>query len=104
MTVGFLHSLLTVVFSHFGLTVVFSYTRLTVVFVCPPEGGLGSSWLKHALKQRPPVVFFTFPTDCCFFSFGLTVVFYILNWLFFFTFNTDDCRFFTFQLSVIIIS
>ena len=22
--------------------------------VCPPEGGLGSSWLKHALKQRPP--------------------------------------------------
>jgi hypothetical protein len=22
-------------------------------FVCPPEGGLGSSWLKHALKQRP---------------------------------------------------
>jgi hypothetical protein len=23
-------------------------------FVCPPEGGLGSSWLKHALKQRPP--------------------------------------------------
>jgi hypothetical protein len=23
-------------------------------FVCPPEGGLGSSWLKHALKQRSP--------------------------------------------------
>jgi hypothetical protein len=28
---------------------------LFVVFVCPPEGGLGSSWLKHALKQRPPI-------------------------------------------------
>jgi hypothetical protein len=24
-------------------------------FVCPPEGGLGSSWLKHALKQRSPI-------------------------------------------------
>jgi hypothetical protein len=24
------------------------------VFVCPPEGGLGSSWLKHASKQRSP--------------------------------------------------
>ena len=23
-------------------------------FVCPSEGGLGSSWLKHALKQRSP--------------------------------------------------
>jgi hypothetical protein len=23
-------------------------------FVCPPEGGLGSSWLKHALKERSP--------------------------------------------------
>jgi hypothetical protein len=25
-----------------------------MVFVCPPEGGLGSSWLKHASKQRSP--------------------------------------------------
>ena len=25
-----------------------------VFFVCPPEGGLGSSWLKRALKQRSP--------------------------------------------------
>jgi hypothetical protein len=24
------------------------------IFVCPPEGGLGSSWLKHASKQRSP--------------------------------------------------
>jgi hypothetical protein len=23
-------------------------------FVCPPEGGSGSSWLKHASKQRSP--------------------------------------------------
>ena len=26
---------------------------MLIIFVCPPEGGLGSSWLKHALKQRP---------------------------------------------------
>jgi hypothetical protein len=25
-----------------------------VFFSCPPEGGLGSSWLKHASKQRSP--------------------------------------------------
>jgi hypothetical protein len=31
-------------------------------FVCPPEGGLGSSWLKHALKQRSPTTrSFIFP-------------------------------------------
>jgi hypothetical protein len=26
------------------------------VFACPPEGGLGSIWLKHALKQRSPTI------------------------------------------------
>ena len=33
-----------------------STARVTRRFisVCPPEGGLGSSWLKHALKQRSP--------------------------------------------------
>jgi hypothetical protein len=29
-------------------------------FVCPPEGGLGSSWLKHASKQRSPTKSFGF--------------------------------------------
>jgi hypothetical protein len=27
--------------------------RHNPVFVCPPEGGLGSSWLKHASKHNP---------------------------------------------------
>ena len=31
----------------------FCLTRL-LFLVCPPEGGLGSSWLKHASKQRSP--------------------------------------------------
>jgi hypothetical protein len=31
-----------------------AHHRFAFVFVCPPEGGLGSSWLKHALKERSP--------------------------------------------------
>jgi hypothetical protein len=27
-----------------------------IFFVCPPEGGLGFSWLKHAPKQRFPII------------------------------------------------
>jgi hypothetical protein len=28
--------------------------KTELLLSAPPEGALGSSWLKHALKQRPP--------------------------------------------------
>ena len=37
------------------IQILMPFKNLGLWFFCvPPEGGLGSSWLKHALKQRSP--------------------------------------------------